>query len=98
MVSALKQYADALNRAEQQFGVSQAVILGILGVETGYGANKGSFITRELTLAFGYPRRAEYFGDELAALIAWTYKKVIQYHCRFLCWCHWLPAVYAKQH
>ncbi len=23
------QYADALNRAEQQFGVSQAVILGI---------------------------------------------------------------------
>ncbi|MDO7534949.1 lytic murein transglycosylase B [Acinetobacter pittii] len=71
------QYADALNRAEQQYGVSQAVILGILGVETGYGANKGSFITRDAlaTLAFGYPRRAEYFGDELAALIAWTYKE-----------------------
>jgi len=71
------QYADALNRAEQQYGVSKAVILGILGVETGYGANKGSFITRDAlaTLAFGYPRRAEYFGDELAALIAWTYKE-----------------------
>lgn len=71
------QYADALNRAEQQFGVSKAVILGILGVETGYGANKGSFVTRDAlaTLAFGYPRRAEYFSDELGALIAWTYKE-----------------------
>ncbi|NOZ96912.1 MAG: lytic murein transglycosylase B [Gammaproteobacteria bacterium] len=71
------QYADVLNRAEQQFGVPQSVILGILGVETGYGANKGSFITRDAlaTLAFGYPRRAEYFGDELSSLLAWTYKE-----------------------
>lgn len=28
-----QQYADTLNRAEQQFGVPQAIILGILGVE-----------------------------------------------------------------
>lgn len=70
------QYADVLNRAEQQFGVPQAVILGILGVETGFGSNKGSFVTRDAlaTLAFGFPRRAEYFQDELGALIAWTYK------------------------
>ncbi|WP_130802883.1 lytic murein transglycosylase B [Acinetobacter ihumii] len=71
------QYADVLNRAEQQFGVPQSIILGILGVETGYGANKGSFITRDAlaTLAFGYPRRADYFSDELSALLAWTYKE-----------------------
>ena len=70
------QYADTLNRAEQQFGVPQSVILGILGVETGFGANKGNFITRDAlaTLAFGYERRAAYFQDELSALIAWTYK------------------------
>ncbi|MCG2609084.1 lytic murein transglycosylase B [Acinetobacter sp. SM34] len=70
------QYADTLNRAEQQFGVPQSVILGILGVETGFGANKGNFITRDVlaTLGFGYERRAQYFQDELAALIAWTYK------------------------
>lgn len=69
-----QQYADALNRAEQQYGVPQSVILGILGVETGYGANKGNFISRDAlaTLAFGYPRRADYFADELAALIKWT--------------------------
>lgn len=71
------QYADILNRAEQQYGVSQIAILGILGVETGYGANKGNFITRNAlaTLAFGYPRRADYFQNELGALIAWTYKE-----------------------
>ncbi|NLN58543.1 MAG: lytic murein transglycosylase, partial [Gammaproteobacteria bacterium] len=71
-----QQYADTLNRAEQQFGVPQAIILGILGVETGFGSNKGSFITRDAlaTLGFGYERRAEYFKDELAALIAWSYK------------------------
>ena len=72
-----QQYEHALNRAEQQFGVPKSVILGVLGVETGYGANKGSFITRDAlaTLAFGYPRRAVYFSDELAALIAWTAKE-----------------------
>lgn len=71
-----QQYAASLNRAEQIYGVPQSVILGILGVETGYGANKGSFITRDAlaTLAFGYPRRAAYFQDELAALIAWSYQ------------------------
>lgn len=70
------QYADALQRAEQQFGVPQSIILGILGVETGFGSNKGSIITRDAlaTLAFGYPKRADYFSDELGALIAWAYK------------------------
>lgn len=71
------QYQDVLNRAEQQYGVSQIAILGILGVETGYGANKGNINTRNAlaTLAFGYPRRAEYFQNELGALIDWTYKE-----------------------
>lgn len=70
------QYADTLNKAEQQFGVPQAIILGILGVETGFGSNKGNFITRDAlaTLGFGYERRAQYFQDELSALIAWSYK------------------------
>lgn len=70
------QYADTLNRAEQQYGVPQAIILGILGVETGFGTNKGNFITRDAlaTLGFGYERRAQYFQDELSALIAWSYK------------------------
>lgn len=75
-VSFKNQYADTLNRAEQQFGVPQSIILGILGIETGYGSNKGNIVTRDAlaTLGFGYPRRAQYFQDELSALIAWSYK------------------------
>lgn len=71
-----QQYADTLNRAEQQFGVPQSVILGILGVETGFGSNKGSFKSRDAlaTLGFNGDRRNEYFQDELAALIAWSYQ------------------------
>lgn len=70
------QHADTLRRAEQTYGVPQSIILGILGVETGFGSNKGSFVTRDAlaTLAFGYPRRADYFSDELSALIAWAYQ------------------------
>lgn len=72
-----QQYAEQLNRAEQQFGVPQAIILGILGVETGFGANKGNFKSRDAlaTLAFDGPRRNDYFADELAALLAWTHKE-----------------------
>ena len=71
------QYADTLNRAEQQYGVPQAIILGILGVETGFGSNKGNFVTRDAlaTLAFDGTRRNDYFADELAALLAWTDKE-----------------------
>lgn len=71
------QYLNELYRAEHQYGVPYSVILGILGVETGYGNNKGSIVTRDAlaTLAFGYERRSDYFTDELGALIAWTYKE-----------------------
>lgn len=66
-----QQYSEALARAEQKYGVPQSIILGILGVETGFGQNKGSFRTIDAlaTLGFGYPRRAEYFTDELGALL-----------------------------
>lgn len=66
-----EQNATALWRAEQQYGVPQSIILGILGVETGFGQNKGSFKTLDAlsTLAFGYPRRSAYFTDELANLL-----------------------------
>jgi membrane-bound lytic murein transglycosylase B len=64
-------YRSALERAEEKYGVPRAVILGILGVETGFGANKGSFRTIDAltTLAFGYPRRAEFFQNELAEFL-----------------------------
>lgn len=62
-----REHATALQRAEQEYGVPAEIILGIMGVETSYGRNMGSFriIDALMTLAFHYPRRAEYFRNEL---------------------------------
>ncbi|WPD77454.1 lytic murein transglycosylase B [Dickeya fangzhongdai] len=61
------QYQDALDRAQQVYGVPPEIIVGIIGVETRWGRVMGK--TRILdalaTLAFAYPRRAEYFKSEL---------------------------------
>ncbi|MGZ5919661.1 MAG: lytic murein transglycosylase B, partial [Hyphomicrobium sp.] len=57
----------ALARAQDAFGVPAAVIVAIIGVETYYGRNTGSYrvIDALSTLAFDYPRRADYFSAEL---------------------------------
>ncbi|TXT26041.1 MAG: membrane-bound lytic murein transglycosylase B [Gallionellaceae bacterium] len=60
-------HADALRRAEQQYGVPQEIIVALIGVETLYGSNSGkhSVLDALVTLAFDYPRRAEFFRGEL---------------------------------
>jgi len=60
-----------LRRAEIEFGVPAEVILGILGVETAYGQNTGSFrvVDALATIAFDGPRRQDYFRDELKELL-----------------------------
>ncbi|MCE1239603.1 MAG: lytic murein transglycosylase B [Azonexaceae bacterium] len=57
----------ALTRARALFGVPEEVIVAIIGVETVYGQNTGGFSVLEAlgTLAFQYPRRAEFFRTEL---------------------------------
>ncbi|MEO8740648.1 MAG: lytic murein transglycosylase B [Casimicrobiaceae bacterium] len=59
--------AAALARAEIEFGVPAEVIVAIIGVETFYGRNTGSYrvIDALTTLAFDYPRRAQFFTGEL---------------------------------
>jgi len=59
--------AAALARAENEFGVPAEIIVAIIGVETFYGRNTGSYrvIDALTTLAFDYPRRAEFFTGEL---------------------------------
>ena len=80
----LAAHRDALARAEQRYGVPKEVVVAILGVETSYGGNKGSYpvIDALYTLAFAYPRsgdpakaaredqRQAFFRDELAQLFA----------------------------
>ena len=62
-----RTHAATLQRAERDYGVPAEIILGIMGVETSYGRNMGTFrvIDALLTLAFHYPRRADYFRSEL---------------------------------
>lgn len=66
-------YADALRRAEATYGVPEEIILGIIGVETGFGGHKGSFLALDAlsTLAFRDLRRPEYFKKELAELLVY---------------------------
>jgi membrane-bound lytic murein transglycosylase B len=64
-------HEEYLRRAEAEFGVPAEVVLGILGVETAFGQNTGSFrvVDSLATIAFDGPRRQEYFRDELKELL-----------------------------
>lgn len=65
------QYQDALHRAGQVYGVPPEIIVGIIGVETRWGRVMGKtpVLDALATLAFSYPRRAEYFSGELEAFL-----------------------------
>ncbi len=62
-----KENQDILDRAEQAYGVDAAIVVAIIGVETRYGANTGSYrvIDALSTLAFEYPPRSKFFRSEL---------------------------------
>jgi len=82
----LAEHRDELTRVQQRTGVPAEVIVAIIGVETSYGRNTGSYRVLDAlyTLAFKYPRSGDpaklerevrrelYFRDELARLIALT--------------------------
>ena len=72
----MKQYGAELDRATARYGVPQNIIAAIIGVETGYGKNQGTFRVLDslATLGFDYPDasrpdRAEMFRGQLADLI-----------------------------
>jgi membrane-bound lytic murein transglycosylase B len=60
-------HAEDLARAEERYGVPAEIVVAILGIETFYGRNTGSYRALDAlaTLAFDYPRRAAYFRGEL---------------------------------
>src|SRR5690606_25938329 len=66
-----RAHRDTLQRAEASFGVPAEIIVAILGVETHYGRRMGKFRVLDAlaTLAFDYPRRADYFRSELEQLL-----------------------------
>jgi membrane-bound lytic murein transglycosylase B len=62
-----RRNAAALERAAQEHGVPEEIIVAIIGVETVYGRQMGTWrvIDALSTLAFDYPPRAEFFRGEL---------------------------------
>lgn len=75
-VAFMQDNADTLARAQARYGVPASVIAAIIGVETLYGRNTGSFRVLDAlaTLAFHYPMperadRVQLFRDQLADLI-----------------------------
>ncbi len=67
----IKNNLETLERAEAQFGVPKEVITAILGVETRYGKIMGSYKVLDAlsTLSFDYPRRSNFFSQELINLL-----------------------------
>ncbi|WP_372741131.1 lytic murein transglycosylase B [Neptunomonas sp.] len=65
------EHAETLQRAEQVYGVPAEMIVSIIGIETHYGRNVGSYRALDAlaTLGFDYPRRAEFFQGQLKDLL-----------------------------
>jgi len=70
-VTFYRQHAALLDQISRQYGVPPQFIVAIIGVETNYGGNTGSYRVLDalVTLAFHYPPRANYFRVELKALL-----------------------------
>ena len=61
------RFDGELRKAEAQYGVPAEIIVAIIGVETVYGRNSGNWrvVDALATLAFDYPKRADFFRSEL---------------------------------
>ena len=70
----IKKNINTLERAEKEFGVPKEIITAILGVETNFGNNMGSYrvIDSLTTLGFDDPRRSKFFRSELIQLFILT--------------------------
>ncbi len=57
----------ALAGAERKYGVPAELIIAIIGIETNYGRNRGTYrvVDALSTLAFEYPKRSAFFRREL---------------------------------
>ena len=65
---------SVLAKVETEFGVPAEIIVAIIGIETSYGKIQGNYRVLDAltTLAFDYPRRAEYFRQELIEFLLLT--------------------------
>lgn len=66
-VKFVRKHQSNLDRAFAEYEVPPHIIAAVIGVETNYGSNMGSFrvIDALATLGFDYPPRAKFFRSEL---------------------------------
>lgn len=67
-------HAATLEQAHKEYGLPEEIVTAVIGVETIYGAQTGKHRVLDalVTLAFDYPRRAEFFRDELEQYLLLT--------------------------
>lgn len=71
-----KQHKNSLDATYQTYGVPQSIIVAIIGIETLYGRDMGSFRVLDALATLGFsnpdtarPERSQLFRDQLADLI-----------------------------
>jgi membrane-bound lytic murein transglycosylase B len=71
-----RKWRRTLERAEKKYGVPPEYVVAIIGVETFYGRNTGSWrvVDALSTLAFDYPPRAGFFRNELEQYLLFARK------------------------
>ncbi len=67
-------HTATLQQARKEYGIPEEIVAAVIGVETIYGAQTGKHRVLDalVTLAFDYPRRAEFFRDELEQYLLLT--------------------------
>ncbi|SKA69677.1 membrane-bound lytic murein transglycosylase B [Thiothrix eikelboomii] len=75
-----QQYANSVEAAAQQYGIDPAYIVAIIGVETFYGRNTGNYSVLQAltTLAFDFPKRADFYQKELEQYLLLTREEQVQ--------------------
>jgi len=73
-----------LQNVSNTYGVPPEIIIAIIGVETRYGKVTGNYkvIDALATLAFGYPKRAPFFRQELKELLLLDQEETIEFNSR----------------
>jgi membrane-bound lytic murein transglycosylase B len=77
-----QENADLLARISQEYGIPPEIIVAIIGVETRYGQHSGRYRVLDAltTLAFGYPKRAEFFRGELEQFLLLSREESVDPH------------------
>lgn len=66
-----KKHAEALAHVQEQYGVAPEIVVALIGVETQFGRNQGSYPVLDslITLVLDYPSRSVYFRQELTEFL-----------------------------